>query len=111
MDKRTVKVITDFTKLVRKKYSNLESAYVFGSYARGNFSEDSDIDIALIFNNLDSAARFDMQVQLILLASTIDTRIEPHPISNEDFNSENPFSLQIKNGIEIIESMTFANPT
>jgi len=40
--------------------------------------------------------------QLLLIASKYDTRIEPHPISNKDFNSKNPFAYEIKKtGIEI----------
>jgi len=36
-----------------------------------------------------------------LLASQIDSRIEPHPISKEDFNSNSPFIIEIKRtGIE-----------
>ncbi len=50
-----------------------------------------DIDLALIFSDLDSSNRFDIQVQLMMLASQIDTRIEPHPISHDDFQSNNPF--------------------
>jgi hypothetical protein len=46
--------------------------------------------------------RFDLQVQFMLLASDFDIRIEPHPISNEDFNFNNPFVAEIlKTGIEI----------
>jgi len=32
----------------------------------------------------------------MLLAAKIDSRIEPHPISHEDFNSGNPFVDEIK---------------
>jgi len=43
-----------------------------------------------------------LQVKLILLASKFDTKIEPHPISKNDFNSSNPFIAEIKrNSIEI----------
>jgi hypothetical protein len=38
----------------------------------------------------------------MLLAAKIDSRIEPHPISHENFNSGNPFVVEIrKTGIEI----------
>ena len=74
----------------------------FGSYAKGNSNQDSDIDLALIFNELDDSKRFDIQVQLMLMASQIDSRIEPHPISFNDLNSGNPFVEEILNtGIEI----------
>ncbi|MDZ7739616.1 MAG: nucleotidyltransferase domain-containing protein [Bacteroidales bacterium] len=96
MDKTINKTITRYIRLIRKKYSDFESVYVFGSYARRNFNQDSDIDLAIIFKDLDDSKRFDIQVQLMLLASQIDTRIEPHPISHDDFYSENPFAREIR---------------
>ena len=104
MDKAINKSISDYIKLVQKSYSGIETAYVFGSFARGNTNPDSDIDLALIFKKLDDSQRFDIQVQLMLLASQIDSRIEPHPISHDDFYSDNPFVAEIKKtGIEILE--------
>ena len=102
MDKNIDYAIAKYLDLIKSKFSEIESAYIFGSYAKGKFTEDSDIDIALIFSNLDDSKRFDIQVQLMLLAAKIDTRIEPHPISFEDFNSGNPFVVEIKKtGIKI----------
>ncbi len=80
----------------------MEKAYLFGSYAKGLSNADSDIDIALVFKSIDDSERFDIQIQLMLLASEIDTRIEPHPTSFVDFQLGNPFALEIKRtGIEI----------
>ncbi len=102
MDKNIDIAIAKYLDLIKEKFSNVESAYLFGSYAKGKFTDDSDIDLALIFTDLDDSKRFEMQVQLILLAAKIDSRIEPHPISHEDFNSGNPFAVEIKKtGIRI----------
>ena len=107
MDKAINSTIADYIKLIQQKYPDFESVYVFGSYARGNSNQDSDIDLALIFRDLDSSKRFDIQVQLMLLASQIDTRIEPHPISHDDFYSDNPFVVEIKKtGFEVLEKAT-----
>lgn len=107
MDKTINNKITKYIKLIREEYTDFEGVYLFGSYARGNSNQDSDIDLALIFKNLDDSKRFDVQVQLMILASKIDTRIEPHPISHDDFFSENPFVVEIKKtGIELMEEAT-----
>ena len=88
--------------MIKGKFADIESVYLFGSYAKGEYTDDSDIDVALIFTKLDDSKRFDIQVQLMLLAAQIDSRIEPHPISHDDFNSGNPFVVEIrKTGIEI----------
>ncbi|MEX0982897.1 MAG: nucleotidyltransferase domain-containing protein, partial [Bacteroidales bacterium] len=101
MDKNIDITIARYLNLIKKKFSDIESAFLFGSYAKGKSTDDSDIDVALIFTNLDDSKRFDIQVQLMLLAAQIDSRIEPHPISHDDFNSGNPFVVEIKRtGIE-----------
>ena len=104
MDETINKLIADYVRLIQMMYTDIETVYVFGSYARGTSNQDSDIDLALIFKNLDDSKRFDMKVQLMLLASQIDTRIEPHPISYDDFYSDNPFVVEIKKtGFEFLE--------
>jgi uncharacterized protein len=109
MAKTINKSIKEYIALLRKNYSDIECIYLFGSYSKGKATEDSDIDIALVFKELDDSARFDLQVKLMMLASRIDTRIEPHPISLDDFNSGNPFVNEIKmNGLKIEPDITVA---
>ena len=102
MDKRISKTIKEYISFVAKQNPDLVAAYLFGSYAKNKEHFESDIDIALVINNLNDADKFDVQVQLMLLASQFDTRIEPHPISKQDLLSDNPFFAEIiKTGIEI----------
>ncbi|MFW6450515.1 MAG: nucleotidyltransferase domain-containing protein [Nanoarchaeota archaeon] len=102
MDKSTDTIIAKYVDLIKEKFTGVEKVYVFGSYAKGKSTDDSDIDIAFIFSNLDDSKRFDIQVQLMILAAQIDSRIEPHPISYDDFDSGNPFVVEIKKtGIEV----------
>lgn len=85
---------------IAKKYAiavnaNFNSAKIilFGSFAKGNFNEDSDIDIAVIlkdFNNI-----IDMQLELMRLRRKIDSRIEPHPFREKDFNLTDPIVYEI----------------
>ncbi len=107
MDTTINKIISRYIKQVKENFPDFERAFVFGSYVKGNFTQNSDIDIALIFKNMEDIQRFDLQVLLMLLASKIDTRIEPHPLSHEDFYQETPFAHEIKrNGFEILEKTT-----
>lgn len=102
MDNRTNKKISEYITFIAAQNAGLVKAYLFGSYAKETDKPYSDIDIALIIDNLDDEHRFDLQVQLMLMASDFDIRIEPHPISNEDFNFNNPFAAEIiKTGVEI----------
>lgn len=102
MDERTDRSIRNFLAAVSQEYPHLVQAYLFGSYARGKQNKDSDIDIALVLDQLPDEEKFDRQVQIMMLASHFDTRIEPHPVSVEDFQSGNPFAAEIRRtGIEI----------
>ena len=104
MDKATHKIVAEYIRLAQKSYPEIIDVYIFGSYASDNAKEESDIDLALIFNQLEDQNRFDVQVKLMLIASQVDSRIEPHPISAEDFKAGNPFVEEIKkNGYPIIE--------
>ena len=102
MDKELTGIVNNYMLHLFKKKYKVEKAFIFGSYAKDTQTKHSDIDIALIFNDSNLGDRFDLQVQLLVLASDIDSRIEPHPIGLTSFNQENPFAAEIiKTGKEI----------
>ena len=72
---------------------NQKHAPLFGSYTKGNPREDSDIDIAIIFS--DYSNRLDRQVELMKLTREVDSRIEPHPFREKEFEISNPFVNEI----------------
>lgn len=45
--------IKELTEPIFKKYG-VDKAYVFGSYARGDFDDDSDVDIIIVAKNIKS---------------------------------------------------------
>ena len=79
-----------------------KKAYLFGSFAKGKERADSDIDIAIIFDRMPDF--YEMQLGLMKLRRTLDLRIEPHPMLDEDFYDElNPLAKEItQSGIEIV---------
>lgn len=102
MDKKTDNIIKQYISTVAIQTPGFVTAYLFGSFAKNTQRPESDIDIALIIDNLKDSDRFDIQVQLMLLASKFDSRIEPHPLSKQDLISDNPFVQEIREtGIEI----------
>ena len=79
---------------------NFKKMILFGSYAKGNYNENSDIDIAIVFNDFSNL--IDMQLELMKLRRKIDSRIEPHPFRERDFDISNPIVNEIvKYGQEI----------
>jgi uncharacterized protein len=94
MDKAgAFKIITQYLQLLRTKGIEVEEAYVFGSYARGNFHENSDIDLALVLSDMKD--RFGIQTELLKLGRDFDYIIEPHPFDKKEFNNLDPLTHEI----------------
>jgi predicted nucleotidyltransferase len=93
MDKReAIAVAQNYVNNVSKKYE-LVQAFVFGSYAKGNYRSDSDIDVAVVLKNIPNL--FDAQVDLLHLRKDEDLQIEPHTFRDTDFNTDDPFVNEI----------------
>lgn len=98
--KRAPDAAVKYINFLRKRNPDITKVYLFGSYAKGTPDINSDIDIAIIFRDFPDS--FDMQVQLMKLRRKFDTRIEPHPFRETDFNNTNPMANEILiSGIEI----------
>ena len=100
MDKAdAINIAQKYAGAIKENYTYIK-IILFGSYAKGNFNEDSDIDIAVIFK--DYSNLIDMQLELMRLRRKIDSRIEPHPFRECEFESSNPLVSEIiKYGQEI----------
>jgi uncharacterized protein len=94
-------IIEKYIRILKENYINIEKAFLFGSYARKNASEDSDIDIALVSADF-SGSRFYDRRKIIPLRRNIDNRLEPIPFRPEDFTMNDPLVIEIINtGIEL----------
>ena len=101
MDKATViNLAKKYAEAIRAKYS-FSRMYLFGSYTKGSYYEESDIDIAVVFKDFDNI--FDMQLELMRIRRKIDSRIEPNPFREEEFTISNPLAYEILKHGELIE--------
>jgi len=99
MDKNEAILKVKQYKLLLDNYFKIEKVYLFGSYAKNNYREDSDIDVAIVVNNLEGDF-FTTNPILWKLRRQVDDRIEPILLDSEKDN--NNFLLEIeKYGIEI----------
>jgi uncharacterized protein len=46
-------IIKELNSKIKEKYSDFRGSYLFGSYARGDYNEDSDMDIVAIFDEIN----------------------------------------------------------
>jgi len=99
MDKgEVIAKLVQYKKLVSAHF-DIDKVVLFGSYARGNQREDSDIDVAIIVNSLDQDF-FTYAPLLWKLRREIDHRIEPVLI--EKNHDESGFLSEIlQNGLVI----------
>jgi predicted nucleotidyltransferase len=94
MDKaEVINIAKEFASAVAERYDCV-SIILFGSYAKGLFHLDSDIDIAVVLKDYDNL--ISIQLDLMKLRRNIDLRIEPHPIRERDYNNDNPLVNEIK---------------
>ncbi len=75
MDKKIDKTIKKYAETV-KRYIPGSQVFLYGSYAKGRAHENSDIDIAVIVDNIEGSYLL-TSARLFELVEGIDTRIEP----------------------------------
>lgn len=102
MDKKTaLKLARDYIHfLLTQRHYKIKGAFLFGSYVRNKFTDDSDIDIALILEGYKDTVK--ELSNLMRLRRNFDLRIEPHPIDEKDFYRGSPLVEEIKKGLKII---------
>lgn len=89
-----MEIINKYLYLLRKNHISFEEVYLYGSYAKGNPHEDSDIDLAIIAQEWQPDI-FDAQFRLMKLGRKVDTRIDPHPLRKSDIDKTNPYVREI----------------
>jgi predicted nucleotidyltransferase len=101
MDKNdAIRLSEKYLEKIRESNIQVLSAYLFGSYAKGDYHSESDIDLALVLP--DYQCSFDTDVKLMALRRGQETMIETHTYSQNEFQSVSPILNQIRQyGIKI----------
>jgi len=101
IDDLIVKKVKMFLLKLKESGVSVDSAYLFGSYAKRRSSKFSDIDVAVISSDF-SDDRFEEGIKLSVIAGQIDNRIEPIPFTPGSFVENDPLVWEIKkDGIPI----------
>lgn len=80
----------------------IDKAILFGSYAKGNFSVDSDIDLAIFSSYFDGRDRLENFRLLFLEAMEFPLDIQPQPFTKDEMLKPDGIVSEIfKTGIEI----------
>ncbi len=91
-----------FRNLLEEEGTPVEKLILFGSYARGKAKKESDIDLCIISSKFGKDTTDELQF-LLKKTRRIDTRIEPIPVSLQEYrNHDSPLIIEIRKfGIEI----------
>lgn len=87
-----IDIVKQYRRAITNKFGR-NKPYLFGSYAKGNFHAESDIDVAVVFKDYNKST--DMQLELMRLRRPIDIRIEPIPFREKEFEPSNPSPLKL----------------
>lgn len=92
----SIEEITEKVKPIAKKY-NLKEVYLFGSYARGEAEEESDIDFVIDSSRIkDYDELFDLQEDLEkVLNSSVDI-VEKEVLSNNKTLQRKQFNQSVQ---------------
>jgi len=97
-------VIRDIKRYVATLRENgipVQRVLLFGSWARGSASEESDVDIALISDKF-TGDRFEDRRKIVPLRRAINNRLEPIPFNSKIFaHGGNLIDEIIRQGEEI----------
>jgi predicted nucleotidyltransferase len=94
-------LVTKYSKLVKEKI-DVRHVYLYGSYVKGDYTPDSDIDVAIVGDDF-SGDLVEDTLMLMKIRRKIDNRIEPRPFKTSEFNASNPLAREIMNtGVKVM---------
>ena len=98
-----ITLVKDFVSDLNQTGLHLRKAILFGSYARSQQNEWSDIDVALVADEFIGVPVIDLNYFIKIKLKKSYTIIQPQTFSTEYFNQSDPFIEEIKqNGLNVM---------
>ena len=95
-------IIEYYIKLLNQNKIPVKSAFLYGSYSKGNYNDLSDIDIALVSEVFEGNRILDRK-KIRKITLSVSSDLEVIPFNPADFNLDNPFAREIiETGIRIV---------
>ena len=86
--KETLNKLSEYIKILNESGLNIEKAFLFGSAAKNEAREESDIDVLLVSSRFDDQSD-DLAYGLIWkLTRKVDSRIEPYAMGLSRFDHD-----------------------
>lgn len=95
-------LLKNYFHLLQSNNLQIKYAYLFGSYAKGNYNDLSDIDLVIVSEEFEGN-RIKDRDKIRAITLSVSSKLEVLPYSPKDFNLENPFVKEIvETGIRLI---------
>ena len=95
------RIARDYAKDVSREFP-VDKAVLFGSYAKGYATEQSDVDICFFLRDYGGKERVDMGIRLLRIARSYKAYFEPLVFETSEIERGNPFVNEIlRTGLEI----------
>lgn len=101
--KEVINIVRAYLTALKQAGFKIEKAYLYGSYARNEATEESDIDVMLVSSQFDTDDDYILSKPW-LLTKNIDFRIEPLSIGLKRFITDDTspiIEIVRQTGIEI----------
>jgi predicted nucleotidyltransferase len=95
-----IETIKRLVEVLKRNNINIAEAYLFGSYAQGRPSKFSDIDVALISDDLSGVRYLDIK-RIGRMVRQLDYRIEAHTFTHSDKEESMFLDEIIRTGIRV----------
>ena len=102
-DQQIINIIKNYIQLLNSEGFGISKAFLYGSFAAGNDTESSDIDLMLLSNSL-SDNDVDKKSRAWVLTRKVDSRIEPYLVNLKRFQTDDSsplIEIVKKEGVEI----------
>lgn len=87
-------IIDSLKQKISSEFDGFKGIYLYGSYAKGNFTKDSDIDVIILFSkNLSYEEERNLAGIIGLVEYENDVFIDYHPYTMKDLK-KNPIFLR-----------------
>lgn len=96
-------IVKAYLKILKQAGITIDKAFLYGSFARDEANENSDIDLMLVSTMFDTDDDYILSKPWIY-TSKVDPRIEPISVGLERFNSDDTspiIDLVRQSGIEV----------
>jgi len=92
VNKKIVEIINKYIDVI-KNYFNIEMVILYGSFARDDEGENSDIDLAIIIEDCQDPDYLEQLRLLWRLVTEVDFRIEPRLYYRGDYDTREEASF------------------